>query len=51
MLAMDPTSTRHRVHGCADACMAARTLLRMRKLSFSGQSCMIWRRIQALPGF
>lgn len=45
------TSTRHRVHGCADASMAARTLLRICTTSVSGQSWQIWRRIHAVLGF
>ena len=39
------------MHGCADASMAARTLLRICTTSVSGQSWQIWRRIHAVLGF
>lgn len=44
------TSTRQRAQGGFASSMAPRMLLRMRRVSLSGQSWQIWRRIQAVPG-
>ena len=47
---LELTSTKQRVPGCTHASMAARTLLRIARVSLSGQSWQICRRIQAAPG-